>query len=349
MRWSTKIAAPPAGGVVVAGGATVVPLQDESLIAHALRDGSVLWTIEIAPTQPLAADGERVYVVAGEVIQAVAVRTGHVTWRVSAGGAITAPPLAHAGWVIVSAAGELLAVRAADGQTVWRLAVGLVEFRPALDGDLLIAVAEDGHVLALDLPTGGVRWRRALGARPTEPFVLGNSVYVGTDAKWFYALRASDGRRDWRWRGAVVRGRAAADDRHIYYAGMDNMLRAIDRRNGALRWQSGLPYRPLAGPVILPGGAVVPGTVQALPVFRRTDGGDAGQIRFAAELTALPAFGADPNGAPLVIGVLGSLQDQWTITLLEGSLVPAMPLAPLKELPGEVVPIAGAVGAAAGR
>ena len=33
--------------------------------------------------------------------------------------------------------------------------------------------------------------------------------------------------------GAAVIGRAAADDTHVYFVALDNLLRAHDRKNGA--------------------------------------------------------------------------------------------------------------------
>lgn len=330
---------PPEGAPVVAGTSLVIPLQNGSLAAYGLADGSAMWTAELQATQPLAGDADRAYVASGDAVHALAADTGRLAWRVTAGGPVTAALLAHAGWVVVAAAGELVAMRAADGVVVWRIAVGPVEFRPALDGDLLVIAVEDGRIVALDLPTGTMRWEVQLGARPAEPLALGGRVYVGTADKVFHSLHASNGRRDWRRAGAVISGRAAADDRHIYFAAMDNVLRALDRRHGALRWNKGLLYRPAAGPVVLGEGVVVPGYVEALPVFRNVDGAPAGQIRFAAALTALPLFAAQPDGVPMVFASLGSLLDRWTVTLLETSLVPVLPVTPLTEWPGDLIPM----------
>jgi outer membrane protein assembly factor BamB len=339
VRWSVPLAAPPEGAPVVAGAALVLPLQNGSLSAHALRSGSEIWTAGLRATQPIAGDSERVYVASDDAVHALTAHDGRTAWQVSAGGPVTAALLAHAGWLVVAAAGELLAIRGADGTIVWRQAVGAIEFRPSLDGDLLVVSIADGRVAALDVVSGAKRWEVNLGAAPAEPLAIGGRVYVGTDDKWFHVLHASNGRRDWRWAGPLVRGRAAVDDRHVYVAAMDNVLRAYDRTRGALRWNQGLPYRPAAGPAVLGGGVTVPGYVDSLPVFRPTDGSRAGQIRFAAALTALPVFSTQDGGAPMVFAMLGSLLDEWTLTLLEASLVPELTVTPLKELPGAVVPM----------
>ena len=120
--------------------------------------------------------------------------TARVAWRTVAGRPITAPPLAHAGWVIVAAAGDLIAIRAADGVVLWRKPLGPIEFRPALDGDLLVASLVDGRLVALNLKDGSERWTANLRASPGEPFAIGGTVYVGTRDKIFYAIIAASGR-----------------------------------------------------------------------------------------------------------------------------------------------------------
>ena len=94
-------------------------------------------------------------------------------WRVAGRERVTAPTLAHGGWVIAAAARQLLALRASDGAIVWRKPVGTIEFRPAIDGDLLFVSVTEGRLLALNLRGRRERWAVALDSEPTEPFVIG--------------------------------------------------------------------------------------------------------------------------------------------------------------------------------
>jgi outer membrane protein assembly factor BamB len=246
--------------------------------------------------------------------------------------------------VIVAAAGDLLAIRAADGAVLWRRSVGPVEFRPSLDGELLVVAIADGRVLALELSTGEPLWERQLGATPGEPLVIGCRVYVGTKDKFFYILHASSGRRDARLRiGAAPTGRAAIDDRHVYFAAMDNVLTAIDRGHGARKWNKGLTYRPVAGPVIVGGFVTVPGYVASLPAFSSATGSQAGQVAFASRLAALPVFVDPPDGVPTVLAIIGDLENNWALTMIQASMVPAIPISPLTDLPGEAVPLPFAI------
>ena len=339
VQWSVTSVAPPAGAPVVAGSSIAIPLATGVVTAHSIADGAVRWSVDLAAEKPLAADDERVYVAAGEVIHAHSAADGRVVWRAVAGRPITAPPLAHAGWVIVAAAGDLIAIRASDGSVVWRKPFGPIEFRPAIDGDLLVVSLVEGRLVALNLKDGAILWDRNLHSSPGEPYAIGGRVYVGTQDKTFYALAAASGRiEDHMAIGAPLRGRVAVDDLHVYMAGLDNMLRAVKRRGGARNWQKGLAYRPAAGPVLIGRTVVVPGYVEApLPAFAADSGAPAGAIGFDRALIALPVFATLPDGGLSAIGITGGLDNKWIVSLRTPSLVRAITALPLSALPGEAV------------
>jgi outer membrane protein assembly factor BamB len=338
--WSVTTAAAPSGAPILSGRTLVVPLTSGVVTAYRMADGSSMWSTPLAADKPLAADEERVYVSAGGAIHALALPTGTGAWRVDTGGPLTAAPLAHGGWLIAAAAGELLAIRASDGHVVWRRKLGPIEFAPSLDGDLLVVSLVAGRVMALDIRDGSDRWQQELGAEPGEPFVIGGRVYFGTKDKLFYTLKASSGRVESHMPiGAEVRGRAVVDDRHVYFASMDNLVRAVRRGDGSLSWHQGLPYRPAAGPVLLASVVVVPGQIEVpLPAFMTSSGLSAGSLSFGAYLVALPLFTRLADGRAAMVGITGGLENKWTMTLKSASLVPRLPLAPITALPGEALP-----------
>jgi outer membrane protein assembly factor BamB len=339
--WTVPSAAPPAGAPIVAGASLIVPLRTGVITAHSLADGAVRWTVPLTAAKPLAADEQRVYVADGEMLHALSAADGKVAWRVVAGRPMTAPPLAHAGWVLVAAAGDLIAIRADDGVVLWRKTLGPIEFQPALDGDLLVVSMVDGRLIALNLKDGSERWTMDLHSSPSEPFAIGERVYVGTQDRTFYVLYASSGRiEDHRPIGAQLRGRVAVDDDRVYLTGLDNMLRVVRRRGGARIWQKSLIYRPAAGPVLFGDTVVVPGYVETpLPVFAVDTGTQAGALGFDAPLVALPVFTTLPDGRLGIVGITGGLENKWTISLRTPSLVRPIALQPLTVLPGEALPL----------
>ncbi len=340
MAWTITLTAPPSGAAILAGETVAVPLTTGAIAGHRLRDGTLAWTTELPAEQPLAADAEHVYVASGEAVHALRAATGAPRWRVPAGGGLTAPPFAHSGWVLAAAADQLLAIRASDGSVVWKKTVGAVEFRPAVDGDLLVVPTNDGYLLALDIRTGAERWRYNAGSAPIDPFVIGDRVYAGTAGKHFIAVNASTGRKDWIVQvGALVRGHAAADERHVYFNAVDNTVRALDRRSGAIKWRQGLLYRPSAGPVLLSTGVVAPGiNIASLPVFNRRTGAPAGQIAPAQEFVRVPVFGRGADDLPRLFAITGGLDETWSLALMVPSQVPSFEVQPLTALPGEPVP-----------
>ena len=339
-RWTAAIAAPPAGAPVLTATTIVIPLAPTGIAGHRLTDGELIWNSELTAERSLTADADRVYVASGEAIHALDGVTGIVAWRAPVGGPVTSPPLAHGGWVIAATAGDVLAIRAADGAVQWKRSVGPVDdFRPAIDGDLLVVPVADGRIIALTLSNGEVRWECDLGSPPTEPFVIDGRVYVGTQGKQFIVLHASNGRTEYRWAvGALLRGRAAVDERHVYFAAYDNTVWALDRGNGAQRWRKALVYRPAAGPVLVRGVVIVPGYVASLPGFNPRTGDAAGQIAFADRLASLPVFVTRQDEPPVAIGITGNLENKWAIWTLEPSPLPSLAIDPITALPGETLP-----------
>ncbi len=177
----------------------------------------------------------------------------------------------------------------------------------------------DEALVALQLKTGETEWETALGGRPGAPLAVGGKVYVSATDKQFYAIDADSGRLDWPRRvGAAPRGRAVADERYLYFVALDNVLRALDRGHGALKWMRGLPYRPG------PSGPVAHRQRPRRP-WRRDDAAGVRARRIRAtdrsrcrrhssgSRTAI----AGTSGHPVVAVITGDLEHPWTLTLLE--------------------------------
>ncbi|MCA1652379.1 MAG: PQQ-binding-like beta-propeller repeat protein, partial [Acidobacteria bacterium] len=260
-------------------------------------------------------------------------------------GTVTAPLLVRAGWVIAATDNQLSAYHAADGKPLWHRELAPITVRPAVDGDVVYVSIADGRVVALDLPTGAVRWERHLGGAPAEPLALGDRVYVGAIDKHFYCLKAASGEIDWRVRvGAEVRAAAALDDERVYFASLQNVMHALDGTNGAQQWKRGFPFRPIAGPVVIGAGVTVPGSVAEIRVFDRRTGAPRGRLGLGTTLATAPAIFVESTttGDQLALAAItGSLDAQWKLSLGVPGPPEGPALAPLTELPGEVVKLPG--------
>jgi outer membrane protein assembly factor BamB len=340
-RWSVPLSAPPIGSPLISGDVVVIALQPSGIRAfRGLDHPSDAWHSNLAADRPILLDEDRVYVVSGESVYALAVSSGDEIWRQKTG-ALTAPLVVQSGWVIAISPGGIAAYRGTDGKPMWRQQLGTVEHQPAIDGDVLFVPLLEGKMTALNLQTGETLWTTPLAGEPGEPLAIAGKVYVGARDKDFYTLNAADGVVEWTYRiGAGPRGRPAVDDDRIYFVALDNIVRALDRRSGSVKWDTGLKYRPMSGPVRLSGALLVPGAVTTLPVLNRADGTQLSDIKFPATLVGVSNLLFGPWNYPLLAVVTGDLEHPWTLWFLEPSTdPPPLPLVELTELPGTTIPI----------
>jgi len=325
---------------VIAGPRIFVVLQSGIVAARRLSDGGEAWHVELRTERPVAADGTSVFIASGEAIHALNAQTSDVLWRAPVG-EISAPLVAHEGWVIAITETEVIALRASDGSKVWSRPNGAQQERATIEGDNLYLPLADGHLLALDLQTGAERWSKHFVGPLSEVLAFPDRVFVGSADKNFYCLEAGNGEwspRGWRqFLGATLRGRPTADGTRVYVASRDNALRAFDRRDGALRWQASLSFRPMAGPAVIGPVVVVSGTAAELPAFEAATGRRAGQIALPQDPLVPPAFAASAEDA-IVVALTGGLNAEFMLVLVEPPL-PSIPLVPLTALPGIIVPV----------
>ena len=340
-HWFVAIAAAPSAPPVATNERVYVALRTGAIAAHALANGARLWSVDLAAEQPLAVDEMHVYVASADTLHALRNATGEVAWRVPAG-RITAPPLVHAGWVVVAAENALVALRAVDGTRVWRHEIGATDQRPFIEGDALFCALADGRIVAVDLQSGTVQWERRLPGPLGEPFAAGDRLYLGSGDKYFNCLTTDSGSLSWRMRiGAEVRGRPAADAERVYFAALDNELRALDRRSGAMRWHRGVPFRPSAGPILLDDTVALPGPTAELRAFDAASGRPAKALAFPEPIVSAPAVLTAGDPAQLrIAAVTGGLKDDWKLAVFGPPAEPPAPLPvlPLTELPGAVLP-----------
>jgi outer membrane protein assembly factor BamB len=321
-RWSVVISAPPATVPAIGADHVFTALQTGIVAAHRLADGVEAWRVDLATELPVAIEGDRVFVAAGEAIHALRGSDRTVLWRVPSG-ALTAPMLVQSGWLIAASAGTLAAYRTSDGTLVWHQDNGEERLPPTIEGDNLYVPLADGRLRALELATGRTRWEQRFDGAPGEVLAFPDRLFLGAGDKYFYSVRADSGELAWRWSvGAAFRGRPAADDSRIYVAAMDNVLRAFDRRTGALVWHPSVPFRPSAGPALVGASVVVPGTASEIRAFNPSNGHPAGRIALGEPLATAPGFGV-VDGTPLVAAFTGALSNQWKLTLLGPPAKPA--------------------------
>jgi len=314
-RWTASLTSKVASAPASDGRRAYLALLSGSVVAHDLADGRAIWTKPLTATVPLAVGGETLFVAAGEALQALRGADGALVWTVPR--VKIAAPLAVGGkWIVAVTDAEVLAIRADDGQIVWRHAAGGVRLMPAIDGDDVYLGAQDGRVLALKLADGSQSWEKYLEGGVTAIEAYRGRVYAAAGNKMFYCLHARNGSIEWPYRiGALTTGRIAVDDERVYFASLDNVVRALDRSNGNQRWQTPLRERPIGGVSIHGRVVFVPTTGAQITMLLDVNGHSSGKLPLPAEAVSdVPPDIRETADAVAVVAVTGGLENNWQMT-----------------------------------
>ncbi len=335
--WTVTLPAPAAATPASDAERAYVPLRTGALVALALADGAVAWSVEAAEIVGAPETGDGLVFVAGpHRVEAIDARTGAPRWRAETSSAVGAPLFWDNGWLFaVTDLGEATMFRGATGDVLWKQLVGPpAKARPsAADGHVYVLL-DDGRVVALALETGVAVWENKLPGRPSSIRPLDDRVFVGCDDKFFYCLAGDSGKTKWKWRtGAALVGTAAVDDNSVYFLSLDGVLRALDRGNGNQRWKAPLPYQPTAGPYLSERLLLVPGILPEVAAFSAVDGKAAGSAKLAGEAAAPPRYLEPPQlgQAGRLLVVTGDARAQLLIPgapVLRGSPLPVLYTAP---------------------
>jgi outer membrane protein assembly factor BamB len=313
----------PVAQAAVLGGAAYVPLKDGRFVAVDLEAGRVKWSLDLPTGLPAVAGDALVFVAGDEMLTAVA-PDATVKWRLPLPGGFSAPPAFAGGWLIVGATGgDVLCLRAADGKVMWTQHVGAaLQPGAGISGEVVYLGLADGAISAHRLADGTPIWTHKLGGAPSPILALDDRLFVGSKDKYFYCLDTKNGKRRWRWRtGGTIVGSAAVDERHVYFASLDNVLRALDRNGGSQRWKAGLTLRPSGGPFLIGTLVSVAGVSAEVQSYIAATGKIASRYESQADLASAPQVLA--GQLPELSAVLLLTRDG-TLELLRRQLEPAI-------------------------
>jgi outer membrane protein assembly factor BamB len=261
-KWSITLQVPPAFPPAYDAARAFVALQNNQLMSVSLETGKSEWSLESSTTAAPAAGDSLVFTGGAGYLQASAQQDGAQRWRTPVDGSVTSLYW-DTGWLLATTdKSALFAIRATDGAVIWRRDLeATLHSVPAPDGDRLYLLLNNGTLLALAMETGDPVWTKALPKPGSGVLAVGNRLYVGAQDDIFYCLSAKDGKVVWRWKaGGDVIGTAAIDAKHVYFLAMDNVLRALDRNSGSMRWQKPLSMRPSTGPLLTGWSVLVAGS-----------------------------------------------------------------------------------------
>jgi outer membrane protein assembly factor BamB len=301
-------------------------IAGDRLVAYDLATGTQQWLVTARPRMRPAAGDNLIFSVEPELLVARRVTDGSVAWQLAMTDPMAIPPVWDNGWLVVATTDHtILAFRATDGQLIWRKDVGSpAHASPALAADRVYIPTDDGRVVALRVDDGTVVWERPLRSPVGELLVLDDRLYAGTRDQFLYCVMTKDGRVDWRWRtGGPVVGVPIADERNVYFAALDNVLRALDRTSGAQKWIQALPLRPVWGLVKAGPTLIVGGQSSTLRAYGVKDGKPAGDFSADGEVTDMPrVFDEKASELPRVLVITRDIAKGAAVKLVTHSFDP---------------------------
>jgi outer membrane protein assembly factor BamB len=339
LHWTLELNNPlvASGFVAYGGSAGYFPIAGDRMVAIDLLSGALQWTVPALPrSAPAFADGRLFIEVAGGLV-ALEAKDGSVAWRIPLSDALAVPLAADHGRLVAATAGAVLVFRAQDGSLLWRHDLGSSPHGvPALGGDAIYVPVTDGRVIAFQADTGAMLWEHRLGAAANDIVTFKDRLFVGSNDHYLYCLDAGTGEKAWRTRtGADVVSRPTVDERRVYFVSLDNVVRALNQRNGVQQWKRSLPFRPAWPPVNVFDAIVVAGLMGPLRAFYLKDGAPAGEMNTGADLLAAPlhAFESPAVVGPMLVVVTHNVAGDAKITAVSRAFEPA--IAPtLPALPG---------------
>jgi outer membrane protein assembly factor BamB len=273
-----------------------VATRDGFVQALNLADGKAAWKTETGEGHLAAVPGAVVLRQDDGTLLRLAPETGALVWKAASGIAGNAPPIIDGDLVFVGGAG-LAALSASDGRTVWTAIDGTdVTAAPVASGARLFVGEEDGTLRCRDRATGGSLWSFKTQTPLRAPVLADERqrLLLGTGDGRFLAVSADKGDRRWQWRiGADVQHAALVLRDSVLFASFEDVLYALDRRNGHMRWRAVLPSRPLSSPLLVGTAAIVACQEADVVGFDARTGRRLGGLTTPAEIRTPPIVVGD--------------------------------------------------------
>jgi outer membrane protein assembly factor BamB len=313
-------------------------IEDNRLAAYDLPSGTRLWLVEARPVfAPVAAD-DHLVVTETDGLVGLHAEGGSEAWRVALDEPVAARPTAAGNSIVViTKSGAVRLVRTHDGSIVWSQDVGPpAGASAAIDGRHVYVPISDGRIVALSEETGERVWERRIGGKPGGMLPVGDRLFAGSTDNFFYCLLTKDGQIDWRWRtGGDIVGTPAADSRAVYFASLDNVVRALNQKSGGQRWMRALQLRPASGPELAGTTVVIAGPSPAIRTLNAKDGTPAPDIPAGDDVVAAPyTFSQPVTGLPMIVIVTRNIVRADSVVLCVRSIDP---------IPTAIAPLPNAV------
>ena len=354
--WKITLAARPAAEGVMDDAAVYVPVEEVTastedgapppspalLVALDRQTGATRWTSSVSTRLPPLLTHGVVVVATPSGIEAFDPRAGRQQWSVALDRPARARMVAQGPLLLtVLEGGDVVAVHLQRREVAWRISLGVADrVSMTTDAEAAYLVTSGSRAMSVNLADGVLRWERTLDGELSEPVVDRDRLFIGSTTKSFWSLDARTGKDKWKWTGQIFGGTivgAAVHGNNVYVVSWDNIVRALDRGDGAQRWKKPVT-RPLFPPRILNGIVAVVGVSPTLATFRADNGSPVSTWSFPSELLLQGAPLIDAP-APYRVAIVAVFRDGQVFGLRPTEMLFKEPApVPMTVLPGRPLP-----------
>ena len=308
----------------------------EKNVYFATRKGSVyafdgdaaklLWTVPGTRTaaSALAAGPDRLaFADADEAIHCLTL-DGRELWKSAVQARrLTEVVLASPGVLVVADEDLIIALDADGGAEAWRFKAGAaIQTSLAIWNARIVFGTGDGKIRMIDFQGRAVKGAGETGLARGGPLSIeGNRLFLGLTGGVFRCVDPLNFKPHWTVKtGDFPVSAPVADEKRIYVVTANDVLYAINKRNGNLDWWRMLPARtpfsPVAGEEQI---FLASPKTSALTVLDKSTGSHAGSYDLGAEIRSAPAL----IGGRILVSVYHPDTAEGALVFLKGAPEPA--------------------------
>lgn len=296
---------------VVRGNVVYVADSSGSVSAVEKNQGQLLWSI---PQKRGIVSGPTVsagYLAVGTSASTVLLlnqNNGQEIWQAKiSSDSLSKPVIANQKVIVKTIDGNLYAFDLFDGKKIWVSEHGSPSLilkassSPVVEGQNILVGFSDGKLDALTLDSGTQVWQRSIayasGSSDVErlvdidadPIIRGEVAYLATYQGYVGALSLTDGQFIWRKPGSTYKN-LALDAQTLFMTDSDDVLWALDKKTGQVRWkQPALKARGVTEPVLMGNYLVVGDKEGYLHVLKTQNGAFVARTQLKSPIEISPA------------------------------------------------------------
>ena len=224
------------------------------------------------------------------------------------GDALSKPLITHENIIVKTIDGNLYGFSLKTGQSLWETEHGSPSLilkassSPIIFDKLALVGYSDGKLDAVDIRTGNVVWQRSIayatGSSDVErlvdidadPIARGDLIFLASYQGYVGALSLSSGQFSWRKPASIYKN-MAIDSNCLYMTDSNDVLWAMDRQTGQVKWkQEDLKARGLTEPTLLGHHLIVGDRTGLLHVLSTQTGKLIGRLQLGGSIDISPAI-----------------------------------------------------------